>query len=91
MSKRYDLMIAADPSYGLTYMVTEETAEVDAKEVDRICGFYPQLPETIKSLREKWDSIENISVYGPRDYIDRVVDAATLATGMDVKACYSGE
>jgi len=91
MQQRYDLMIAADPTDGLTYMVTEETEDFDAKEVDRVRGFYPQLPETINQLRKRWNSIETISVYGPRDYVDRVVNAATMATGFDVKACYAGE
>lgn len=91
MQKHYDLMIAADPTGGLTYMVTQETEDVDAKEVDRVRGFFPQMPQMLKNLRETWDSIETISVYGPRDYIDRVVDAANQATGIDVKAIYAGE
>lgn len=91
MQKHYDLMIAADPTSGLTYMVTEETEDLDAKEVDRLRGFFPQLSETIKALREKWNSIDSYSVYGPRSYVDKVVDYASLATGYEVKAIYAGE
>lgn len=68
-----DLMIFACPESCFQLMVTEETPEVDARQVDSVIAFADELNKATAILMGKYD-IKTISIYGKQSYIDHIAD-----------------
>ena len=78
VEEKYDLMIAAQPESDFVFMVTHDDGKVDAVEDERIYGFYRDTRNTAIYLNDKYH-LRMISVYGPKNYIDKVADEIELA------------
>lgn len=77
-----DLLIAAFPEASISVIVTQETEDYDAGEVERRSVFYPSLFVTIGELLDKYDGFDVVTVYGPKSYVDGIADG--------IKAQYKG-
>lgn len=84
----YNLMIAAYPTSSIRLMVTEG---VEAKEIDSVLCFFPQLIVNVRDMLRKYD-IQDITVYGPRTYITHVGNHLNnVLKDKNIKLAFAGE
>lgn len=64
----YNLMIAAFPEAAITVIVMDE----EDKEVYRTYVFYSSIVPAISELLDNFEAFDTATIYGPRNYIDKV-------------------
>lgn len=76
---RYSMMIYGAAANGFIVMVTEETEEYDAQEIERKHCLLSDLEETVSGLLDRYD-VETVSTYGlEQPYMQRITEDLSRA------------
>lgn len=69
-----DLLVVGFPESQFSVIVTQETEDVDAMEVERKTTFYPNLFTVLQKLMDEYEGFDVVTMYGPKTYIEPIAE-----------------